>query len=73
MPVSVNMAYGEVNLGAEGEGEYEDPDKLTRSDRRQLQRKYVPMEYPSAYEFPVSKPVYATADEIGHRWKDTKH
>ena len=39
-------------------GEYEDPDKLARSDRGQRN--------PTPYEFPVGKPeafVYATADD----------
>ena len=38
--VSANMAYGEVKLGTKGEvrGEYEDPDKIVRSGRRENQQ-----------------------------------
>ena len=34
------MAYGEINLGTKGEvvGEYEDPDKIVRSGRRENQQ-----------------------------------
>ena len=61
------MAYGQVKLGAVGEGgeEYEDPDKLARSAGRR-QGDYELTEAPAPYEFPVNKPeapMYATADE----------
>ena len=38
--VSANMAYGEIKLGTKGEvgGEYEDPDKIVRSGRRENQQ-----------------------------------
>ena len=49
--VSANMAYGEVKLGAEGEvgGEYEDPDKIVRSERRDNQQA-------ALYESTANKP-----------------
>ena len=36
--VSANMAYGKVKLGAEVGGEYEDPDKIVRSERKENQQ-----------------------------------
>ena len=36
--VSANMAYGEVKLGAEVGGEYEDPDKIVTSEKRENQQ-----------------------------------
>ena len=59
------MAYGEVKLGTSG-SEYEDPDKLVRSERGEGGGNYEQTEYPAPYEFPVCKPgdpVYATADD----------
>ena len=56
--VSTNMAYGQVKqLGAEGEGEYEDTDKLqVRSGCGQGSQK--PTGCPDSHE--VSSSVYAT-------------
>jgi hypothetical protein len=74
--VSANMAYGQVKLEALGDvgGEYEDPDKLSRSGQGGDNSYYEPSEYPAHYEFPASKPevsVYATADETAKSGKTT--
>ena len=62
------MAYGQVRLKGLGDAgeEYEDPDKLARSERGGGGggENYEIMGYPAPYEFPDSKaeaPVYATA------------
>ena len=71
---------------AKGEGEYEDPDKLARHGRGR--GRFAPVQdSPSPYELPVSTEIsatavsnapagpayaYATADEVGRSWKDTK-
>ena len=86
------MAYTQVNLGAikaaEGEGEYEDPDKLARHGRGRGRFSAPVQDSPSPYELPINTEtsasvvstgapagpayVYATADEVGRSWKDTK-
>ena len=54
--VSANMAYGEVKLGTKGEvgGEYEDPDKIVRSGRRDYQQAAAYEQ--AAYESITDKP-----------------
>ena len=74
------MAYHQVNIGtikaAETEGDYEDPDRYRRRGRETV----APIQdSASPYEFPVSTSAestpacaYATADEVGRSWRDTK-
>lgn len=80
------MAYDQVNIGAikaaEGEGEYEDPDKLARYGCRGRGHFAPSQDSVSPYELPVSTStvsstagpayMYARADEVGRSWKDTK-
>ena len=74
------MAYGQVKLEGLGDvsGEYEDPDKLARSGRsgRGGRDNYEFTEFPTPYEFPISKPefeapVYATAGDTTNCGKTT--
>ena len=77
------MAYLQVNIGAikaaETEGDYEDPDKLARYGRRGRETIAPIQDSASPYELPVSASAestpacaYATADEVGRSWRDTK-